>query len=179
MSIMPAPRRRESAPRAGRRRGYLAHGRPAGGPVEDPDLDLVRRVGAGEGPACAALVDRHLPRILGLAGRLLGSRADAEEVAQEVFLRVWQQAGRWRAGEARFSTWLHRVAVNLCQDRLRRRRETSLDAAGDRKSTRLNSSHVRISYAVFCLKKKNQTPSLSFCITKKKKKKKEKKHNKQ
>ncbi len=109
----------------------MAHGRPAGGPVEDPDLDLVRRVGAGDGPACAALVDRHLPRILGLAGRMLGSRADAEEVAQEVFLRVWQQAGRWRAGEARFSTWLHRVAVNLCQDRLRRRRETSLEAAGD------------------------------------------------
>jgi RNA polymerase sigma-70 factor (ECF subfamily) len=108
----------------------LAHGRPAG-PVEDPDLDLVRRVGAGDGPACAALVDRHLARILGLAGRMLGSRADAEEVAQEVFLRVWQQAGRWRAGEARFSTWLHRVAVNLCQDRLRRRRETSLEAAGD------------------------------------------------
>jgi len=109
----------------------LAHGRPAGGPVEDPDLDLVRRVGAGDGPACAALVDRHLSRILGLAGRMLGSRAEAEEVAQEVFLRVWQQAGRWRAGEARFSTWLHRVAVNLCQDRLRRRRETSLEAAGD------------------------------------------------
>jgi len=108
----------------------LAHGRPAG-PVEDPDLDLVRRVGAGDGPACAALVDRHLSRILGLAGRMLGNRAEAEEVAQEVFLRVWQQAGRWRAGEARFSTWLHRVAVNLCQDRLRRRRETSLEAAGD------------------------------------------------
>ncbi|HTO85260.1 MAG TPA: RNA polymerase sigma factor [Methylomirabilota bacterium] len=108
----------------------MAHGRPAG-PVEDPDLDLVRRVGAGDGPACAALVDRHLSRILGLAGRMLGNRAEAEEVAQEVFLRVWQQAGRWRAGEARFSTWLHRVAVNLCQDRLRRRRETSLEAAGD------------------------------------------------
>ena len=108
----------------------MAHGRPAG-PVEDSDLDLVRRVGAGDGPACAALVDRHLSRILGLAGRMLGNRAEAEEVAQEVFLRVWQQAGRWRAGEARFSTWLHRVAVNLCQDRLRRRRETSLEAAGD------------------------------------------------
>lgn len=108
----------------------MAQGRPAG-PVEDPDLELVRRVGAGDGPACAALVDRHLARILGLAGRMLGSRAEAEEVAQEVFLRVWQQAGRWREGEARFSTWLHRVAVNLCQDRLRRRRETSLEAAGD------------------------------------------------
>jgi len=109
----------------------LASGRPAGGLVEDPDLELVRRVGAGDGPACAALVDRHLARIVGLAGRMLGSRADAEDVAQEVFLRVWQQAGRWRAGEARFSTWLHRVTVNLCQDRLRRRREVGIEAAGD------------------------------------------------
>jgi len=109
----------------------LASGRPASGPVEDPDLELVRRVGAGDGPACAALVDRHLARIVGLAGRMLGNRAEAEEVAQDVFLRVWQQAGRWRAGEARFSTWLHRVTVNLCHDRLRRRRETTLEAAGD------------------------------------------------
>ena len=109
----------------------MASGRPASGPVEDPDLELVRRVGAGDGPACAALVDRHLARIVGLAGRMLGNRAEAEEVAQDVFLRVWQQAGRWRAGEARFSTWLHRVAVNLCHDRLRRRRETTLEAAGD------------------------------------------------
>lgn len=103
----------------------------AGAPLEDPDLDLVRRVGRGDGAACAALVDRHLPRIVALAGRMLGNRADAEEVAQEVFLRVWQQAARWRPGEAKFSTWLHRVAVNLCHDRLRRRRETGLDAAGD------------------------------------------------
>jgi RNA polymerase sigma-70 factor (ECF subfamily) len=52
-------------------------------------------------------------------------------VAQEVFLRVWRHAADWRDGEARFSTWLHRVAVNLCHDRLRRRHETTLDAAGD------------------------------------------------
>src|ERR1700752_4436656 len=103
----------------------------AGLPAEDPDLELVRRAGAGDGPACAALVDRHLARVTGLAGRMLGNRADAEEVAQEVFLRVWQQAHKWRSGEARFSTWLHRVTLNLCHDRLRRRRETSLDAAGD------------------------------------------------
>jgi RNA polymerase sigma-70 factor (ECF subfamily) len=62
---------------------------------------------------------------------VLANRADAEEVAQEVFLRVWQQAAKWRAGEARFSTWLHRVTLNLCHDRLRRRRETALEAAGD------------------------------------------------
>jgi RNA polymerase sigma-70 factor (ECF subfamily) len=110
---------------------YLAVGRSTGEPGEDPDLELVRRVGAGDQRACAALVDRHLPKVLGLAGRLLGNRADAEEVAQEVFLRVWRHAGEWRPGGAKFSTWLHRVTFNLCHDRLRRRRETTLDAIGD------------------------------------------------
>jgi DNA-directed RNA polymerase specialized sigma24 family protein len=72
----------------------LVYGRPAGGPVEDPDLDLVRRAGAGDGPACAALVDRHLARITALAGRMLGNRADAEDGARaEVFLRVCAAGG--------------------------------------------------------------------------------------
>jgi RNA polymerase sigma-70 factor (ECF subfamily) len=97
----------------------------------DPDLELVHRAGAGDAPACAALVDRYLAKVTAFAGRTLANRADAEEVAQEVFLRVWQHAGSWRAGGARFSTWLYRVTLNLCHDRLRRRRETTLDAAGD------------------------------------------------
>lgn len=105
-----------------------------GAGTDDPDLPLVRRAGAGDQVACAALVDRHLPGVLRLAGRLLGDPAGAEDVAQETFMRVWQHAGRWRPGEARFSTWLHRVAVNLCQDRLRRRREAPLEAAGDPQS---------------------------------------------
>lgn len=98
---------------------------------KDPDLALLRRVGEGDQKACARLVDRHLSRVTALAGRLLRNPTDAEEVAQEVFLRVWRHAGAWREGEARFSTWLHRVTVNLCWDRLRRRRETDLEAAGD------------------------------------------------
>jgi RNA polymerase sigma factor (sigma-70 family) len=102
-----------------------------GAETGDPDLDLLRRIANGDGAACTALVDRHLRRITGLAGHLLGNHADAEDVAQEVFLRVWQQAPRWRSGEAKFSTWLHRVTLNLCTDRLRRRRETALEAAGD------------------------------------------------
>jgi RNA polymerase sigma-70 factor (ECF subfamily) len=54
---------------------------------------------------------------------MLGDAAEAEDVAQEAFLRVWRQAPRWRPGAAKFDTWLHRVALNLCYDRLRRRRE--------------------------------------------------------
>jgi RNA polymerase sigma-70 factor (ECF subfamily) len=54
---------------------------------------------------------------------MLGDAAEAEDVAQEAFLRAWKQAPKWREGVARFDTWLHRVALNLCYDRLRRRRE--------------------------------------------------------
>lgn len=85
------------------------------------DAALVARVGAGDSAACRALVDGHLGRIHGLAWRMLGDRAEAEDVAQDAFLRLWRQAGRWRA-EARVGTWLHRVAHNLCVDRLRKRR---------------------------------------------------------
>ena len=67
---------------------------------------------------------RKLPRMLALARRLLGDASEAEDVAQEVMLRAWRQAPTWRPGAARFDTWMHRVALNLCTDRLRRRRET-------------------------------------------------------
>ncbi|MFI4935100.1 MAG: RNA polymerase sigma factor, partial [Caulobacterales bacterium] len=56
--------------------------------------------------------------------RMLGDAAEAEDVAQETFFKVWRYAARWRPGGAKFDTWLHRVALNLCYDRLRRRRET-------------------------------------------------------
>jgi RNA polymerase sigma-70 factor (ECF subfamily) len=93
---------------------------PAAG---DPDEDLVLRVGRGDADAVRALVARKLPRMLALAQRMLVDTAEAEDVAQEVFLRVWRHAPSWRPGSARFDTWMHRVALNLCYDRLRRRRE--------------------------------------------------------
>ena len=89
----------------------------------DPDQDLVVRVGRGDPAAVQALVARKLPRMLQLAHRMLNDAAEAEDVAQEVFLRAWKQAPAWTPGAARFDTWLHRVALNLCYDRLRRRRE--------------------------------------------------------
>lgn len=91
--------------------------------MNDPDADLVRRVGNGDALAAEALVNRHMRRMLGLAQRMLNDATEAEDVAQEVFLRVWRAAPRWKPGEAKFETWMHRVALNLCYDRLRRRRE--------------------------------------------------------
>ncbi|MEM9268235.1 MAG: sigma-70 family RNA polymerase sigma factor, partial [Pseudomonadota bacterium] len=85
----------------------------------------------GQTHAAQVLTDRHLDPCYGLALRMLGSAAEAEEVAQVAMLRLWRTAPKWRAGEARISTWLYRVTANLCTDRLRRRpRQVALDEAG-------------------------------------------------
>ncbi|MFT4089497.1 MAG: RNA polymerase sigma factor [Asticcacaulis sp.] len=94
----------------------------------DPDEELIDRVGRGDIAATQTLVTRKLPRMLALARRLLGDAAEAEDVAQEALLRLWKQAAHWVPGRAKLDTWLHKVAVNLCYDRLRKRREM-VDAA--------------------------------------------------
>ncbi len=102
-------------------------------PVKDTrsDEDLMAAIATGDQHAFARLVERHLARTVGLATRLMGSRADGEEIAQEAFARVWSHAARWRpmgaGGNARFTTWLYRIAVNLAIDRKRRAKSTSLE----------------------------------------------------
>lgn len=98
---------------------------------DDPDGELVRRVGEGDPHAVEALVARKLQRMTALAQRLLGDRTEAEDVVQELFLRVWKSAASWRPGAAKFDTWMHRVAYNLCTDRLRKRREVALPETWD------------------------------------------------
>lgn len=90
----------------------------------DPDLSVLQRIGEGDSSACRLLVDRHLSRLHALATRILGSPSDADEVCQDAFVRAWRQAPEWKAGTAKFSSWLHQVVLNLCRDRLRSRRES-------------------------------------------------------
>jgi RNA polymerase sigma-70 factor (ECF subfamily) len=92
------------------------------------DEALLAAYGRGDARAARVLSDRLLPGLWRTARRVLGDEAEAEDVAQEAMLRLWRIAPAWRAGEARVSTWLYRVAVNLCTDRLRRRRGVALDA---------------------------------------------------
>ncbi len=94
----------------------------------DPDAALIARVGKGDAGAVRQLVALKLPRILALATRMLGDRSEAEDVAQETFTRAWRHAGLWQPGQALFDTWLHTVALNLCRDHLRRRRERVTDS---------------------------------------------------
>jgi RNA polymerase sigma factor (sigma-70 family) len=90
--------------------------------TEIPDETLLVLYANGDAAAARTLTMRLTPRVLGLAGRMLGDRVEAEDVAQEAMLRLWRIAPEWRPGEAQVSTWLYRVASNLCTDRLRKRR---------------------------------------------------------
>ena len=88
----------------------------------------------GDRHAALALTRRVLPRVLAYAQRLLGDRAEAEDVAQETMLRLWRLAPNWRQGEARVTTWAYRVATNLCIDRqrsVRRRGQVALDSVAE------------------------------------------------
>jgi RNA polymerase sigma-70 factor (ECF subfamily) len=103
-------------------------------PSEEARLDaaLLARAARGEAAAARLLAARRSPRLLATARRMLGDAAEAEDVTQEAFLRLWRIAPDWRDGEAAVGTWLHRVAVNLCLDRLRRRpRWAALEDAGE------------------------------------------------
>lgn len=95
-------------------------------PCSDPgEEDLLRRFGAGEVGAAELLSARLAPRLMAYAARVLGDRAEAEDVVQETMLRLWRIAPDWEPGRARVSTWAYRVATNLGTDRLRRRRPVS------------------------------------------------------
>jgi len=92
-----------------------------------PDAVLLARYAAGDRAAARVLTLRFTPRVLGYATRLLGDRAEAEDVAQEAMLRLWRIAPDWRAEEAQVSTWLYRVVTNLVTDRQRARARRPLD----------------------------------------------------
>lgn len=92
---------------------------PSDKAMEDSAPDegtLVRRAQAGDQAAFRALVSGHRDRAYALALRLTGSAADAEEVAQDAFVRAWRALPAFRH-EAKFGTWLHRIVARLALDR--------------------------------------------------------------
>jgi RNA polymerase sigma factor (sigma-70 family) len=92
---------------------------------EIDDDSLMARVAARDAEAFRALADRHgsLPHRIGY--RMTGDPNEAEDIAQEAFLRLWDKAAQWRPGGSGVPAWLTRVAMNLSLDRLRRRRFVS------------------------------------------------------
>lgn len=92
---------------------------------------LLAAYATGDQSAARALTARHLGRVMALAYRMLGDRAEAEDVAQETMLRLWRSAADWEPGRAKVSTWLHKVASNLCIDRLRKSKRTDFGEVPD------------------------------------------------
>jgi RNA polymerase sigma-70 factor, ECF subfamily len=100
--------------------------------MEDADDELLARAARGDGVAFSRLVALHRAKLIALAARIVGNRAIAEEIVQEVFTRAWIHAPRWRpqgGGRANFAGWLARVATNLAIDQTRRMRSVPLDTA--------------------------------------------------
>ena len=99
------------------------------------DDELVRRAQAGDEAAFRCLVDRHADRALALAQRILRSASDAEEVAQDAFVRAWHALPRFR-GDSAFSSWLYRIVARRAFDRAailkgRRSRESGGEGVED------------------------------------------------
>jgi RNA polymerase sigma-70 factor (ECF subfamily) len=96
------------------------------------DDALMARLAMRDGQAFRLVVDRHAVMVRRLGYRMLGDIVEAEDVAQEALARLWEHAARWRPGGPGIGAWLHRVAVNACLDRLRKRRFVGEDAAPER-----------------------------------------------
>lgn len=84
------------------------------------DVRLMELVSAGDAAAFERLVERHQRLVVGTAARMLGNNSDAEDIAQQVFVRVWKSAKRYVA-RAKFTTWLLKITRNLVFNELRRR----------------------------------------------------------
>jgi RNA polymerase sigma-70 factor (ECF subfamily) len=94
---------------------------------DETDAVLVSAVARGDAGAFRVLTERHLVAVHRLSARMLGDLNEAEEVAQDTFLKLWTHASRWRPDDrdGQVLPWLRSIAMNACIDRLRRRRFNS------------------------------------------------------
>ena len=100
--------------------------------ADAPDEALLALYANGDRDAARLLMHRMTPKVYGQAFRMLGDRAEAEDVVQEAMLKLWKIAPDWRSGEAKVSTWLYRIVANLCTDRLRKRKPSdSIDGVAE------------------------------------------------
>jgi RNA polymerase sigma-70 factor (ECF subfamily) len=97
------------------------------------DLAWMARIKQGDSEALRELIEAHQHRVIGTVAKMLGDDCDAEDIAQQVFIRVWKSAARYEP-TAKFTTWLFKITRNLVFNELRRRKRHpahSLDAASE------------------------------------------------
>jgi RNA polymerase sigma-70 factor (ECF subfamily) len=92
---------------------------PARSGDDAEDIRLMRLVAGGDTAAFESLIERHQALVAGTVARMLGSNSDVEDIAQQVFIRVWRSAGRYVA-RAKFTTWLLKITRNLVFNEMRR-----------------------------------------------------------
>lgn len=100
--------------------------------TEELELQIIKKVQRGDADAFGELVTKHQKFVYNLALKMLGSPEDAEDAAQEAFIKAYRSIGSFR-GESKFSVWLYKLTNNVCLDMLRKRRENtvSLSAADE------------------------------------------------
>src|SRR5256714_10217381 len=92
---------------------------PGGAENDAEDVRLMELVARGDTAAFQTLIERHQALVVGTVARMLGSNSDVEDLAQQVFLRVWRSAGRY-VPRAKFTTWLLKITRNLVFNEMRR-----------------------------------------------------------
>lgn len=107
------------------------------------DDELLKRYAQGDPLAARLLIEKYSPPLYRMACRSLGSTTEAEEIVQETMVRLWRYAPKWKPGKAKISTWLWRVASNLCIDRIREKNKFV-----DNSSEEVDSSASQISHLI-------------------------------
>lgn len=120
---------------------------PANASTDDRDVALMRRVREGDMKAFEELVETHQLRVIATVARMIGDETDAEDIAQQVFVRVWNSAQRYEPS-ARFTTWLFTIVRNLVFNELRRRKRhpaVSLEADEEGNPSHQPADHTAVS----------------------------------
>lgn len=100
----------------------------------DRDVELMGMISAGDMRAFEELVERHQRAVIGTVAKMLGNASEAEDIAQQVFVRIWKSAGRYEA-QAKFTTWLFTITRNLVFNEVRRRQRKPTVSVDEREET--------------------------------------------
>jgi RNA polymerase sigma-70 factor (ECF subfamily) len=100
------------------------------------DTDLISRAAGGDASAFQALVERHRAMVYRVAYQFAGNHHDAEDIAQEVFIKIYRSLDRFRQ-DAQLTSWMYRIVMNACIDHRRRHRVSSSATAGDEAEYRM------------------------------------------
>ena len=134
------------------------------------DEELMKAVCLGDQSAYRTIVKQHLTPISHYAYRILGNQKDTEDITQEVFLKLWTNAAKWNPEKAKLTTWLHRIAHNLCIDYLRKHgrvqtQESFEEEAGESEFNDKAASNTKLQMlnAALAQLPENQRSALTLC----------------